>query len=327
MKRREFITLLGGAAVSTPLLAHAQKTPTPVVGFLSLGSSAQFAPFAAEFISGLNEAGFQEGRNVAVEYRWAEGEYNQLPALATDLVRRQVSVIFAGGGTPPIRAVMAATSSIPIIFSLGGDPVKDGIVSSINRPDGNVTGVTFTSAPLGAKRLDLVRELVPKARVIALLVNPNSAAAVDEQRQLESLASTIRQKILVLSAKSAADIDAAFVSLVQEQADALLIPPDAFFLERSGQLVELAAHHVVPTIYPQREFVAAGGLMSYGVPLRASYHQAGVYAGRILAGAKPADLPIVQATKFELVLNLKTAKSLGLTFPQTLIATADVVIE
>ncbi len=187
--------------------------------------------------------------------------------------------------------------------------------------------MTFTSAPLGAKRLDFVRELVPKARVIALLVNPNSAAAVDEQRQLESLASAIRQKILVLSAKSAADIDAAFADLVRQQADALLIPPDAFFLERGGQLVELAAHHVVPTIYPQREFVAAGGLMSYGVPLRASYHQAGIYAGRILAGAKPADLPIVQATKFELVLNLKTAKSLGLTFPQTLIAAADEVIE
>jgi putative ABC transport system substrate-binding protein len=310
-----------------PLTARAQQSVLPVIGVLGLASSASNAPFTASFIRGLDEAGLAEGKNVVIEYRWAEGHYDRLPALAADLVRRQVAVIFASGGTPPLRAVMAATSSIPIIFSLGDDPVKQGIVSSMNRPGGNITGVTFTSAPLGAKRLELMRELVPKARIIALLVNPNSAAAVDEQRQLESVTGTNGQEIVALNAESVTDIDAAFANLVQRQADALLIPPDAFFHERREQLVTLAARYVVPTIYYEREFVVAGGLMSYGVPLRESYRQAGIYAGRILGGAKPADLPIVQATKFELVLNLKTAKALDLRVPDKLLALADEVIE
>jgi ABC-type uncharacterized transport system substrate-binding protein len=327
MRRREFITLIGSTAVGWPLEARAQQPAMPVIGFLGLASSTSNAPFIASFIRGLNDAGFAEGKNVLIEFRWAEGRYDRLPALAADLVGRHVAVIFASGGTVPLRAVMAATSSIPIIFSLGNDPVKQGIVSSLNRPGGNITGVTFTSAPLGAKRLELVRELIPKASLIASLVNPNSAAAVDEQQQLESVAGPIGLKILVLNAKSATEIDAAFTNLTQLHADALLIPPDAFFTERREQLVELAARYVVPTVYFEREYVVAGGLMSYGVPLRESYRQAGIYAGRILGGAKPADLPIVQATKFELVINLKTAKALGLEIPDKLLALADEVIE
>jgi putative ABC transport system substrate-binding protein len=326
MRRRNFIALLGSAAAAWPLAARAQQ-PWPVIGFIGLASATSNAPFTASFIRGLNEAGFTEGKNVLIEYRWAEGQYDRLPTLAADLVARRVAVIFSSGGTPPLKAVMAETSSIPIIFSLGDDPVKQGIVSSFNRPGGNITGVTFTSAPLGAKRLELVRELVPKASLIALLVDPNSAAAVDEQQQLESLTGPVGSKILVLNAKSATDIDAAFAKLVQKQADALLVPPAAFFHEHREQLVALASHYLVPTVYYEREFIVAGGLMSYGTPLRESYHQAGIYAGRILGGAKPADLPIVQATKFELVLNLKTAKALGISVPQTLLATADEVIE
>jgi putative tryptophan/tyrosine transport system substrate-binding protein len=327
MRRREFITLIGSASVAWPVAARAQQTAMPVVGVLGIASSASNEAFTASFIRGLGEAGFVEGKNVVIEYRWAEGQYDRLPALAADLVGRQVAVIFASGGTPPLRAVMAATSSIPIIFSLGDDPVKQGVVSSMNRPGGNITGVTFTSAPLGAKRLELMRELVPKANVIVLLVNPNSAAAVDEQRQLESLTGTIGEKILIMNAKSATDIDAAFANLAQQHADALLIAPDAFFHERREQLVALAAHYVVPTIYYEREYVVAGGLMSYGVPLSESYRQAGIYVGRVLGGAKPADLPIVQATKFEFVLNLKTARALGLQVPDKLLALADEVIE
>jgi ABC-type uncharacterized transport system substrate-binding protein len=327
MRRREFITMLGGAAAIWPLPARAQKPALPVIGVLGLASAAQNAPFMASFIHGLSEAGFSEGQNVAIEYRWAEGQYDRLPQLAADLVRRQVAVIFSSGGTPPLRAAIAATRSIPIVFSLGADPVKEGYVSSINRPGGNLTGVAFTAVSLGAKRLELVRELVPKARLIALIVNPNSEAAVAEQRQLESVVGSLGLKMLALNVSSAAEIDAAFANLMRQQADAVIVPPDAFVQERREQLVALAARYAVPTIFFEREFVAAGGLMSYGTPLRDSYYQAGIYAGRILNGAKPADLPIVLATKFELVLNLKTAKALGLTVPDKLLATADEVIE
>ena len=299
----------------------------PLIGFLGLNSSTQTTPYTTWFVRGLNETGFADGQNVAIEYRWAEGQYDRLPALAADLVSRQVAVIFSSGGTPPLRAAIAATNTIPIIFSLAGDPVKQGIVSSMNRPDGNVTGVTFTTAPLGAKRLELVRELVPKARLVALLVNHVSAGAEAEQRQLESVATTIGAQILVVNAANATDIDEAFANLARQRADALLIPPDAFLTGRREQLVALAARYAVPTVYFEREFVVAGGLLSYGVPLRDSYHQAGIYAGRILRGAKPADLPIVQATKFELVLNLKAAKVLGVAIPDKLVATADEVIE
>jgi putative ABC transport system substrate-binding protein len=327
MTGRNFISLFGGVVVGWPLAARAQQPKVPVIGFLGLDSATHMAPYTAWFDRGLNETGFANGQNVAIEYRWAEGQYDRLPALAADLVRRQVAVILSSGGTPPLRAAMAATSAIPIIFSLAGDPVKQGIVSSMNRPGGNVTGVTFTTDPLGAKRLELLRELVPNARLIALLVNPASAGAEAEQRQLESVASTIGAQILVVNAGNVTDIDAAFANVAQQRADALLIPPDAFLAGRREQLVALAARYAVPTVYFEREFVVDGGLLSYGVPLRDSYHQAGIYAGQILRGAKPADLPIVQATKFELVLNLKTAKALGVAIPDKLLAIADEVIE
>jgi putative ABC transport system substrate-binding protein len=327
MTRRNFISLLSGAVVGWPLAARAQQPKVPVIGFLGLDSASHMTPYTTSFDRGLNETGFAPSRSVAIEYRWAEGQYDRLPTLAADLVRRQVAVIFSSGGTPPIRAAMAATNAIPIIFSTAGDPVKQGLVSSMNRPGGNVTGVTFTTDPLGAKRLEILRELVPNARVIALLVNPASAGATAEQRQLESLAGAVGVQILIVNADSVTDIDAAFAKIAQQRADALLIPPDAFLVGRREQLVALAARHALPSVYFEREFVVAGGLMSYGVPLRDSYHQAGVYAGQILRGAKPADLPIVQATKFELVLNLKTAKALGIAIPDKLLAIADEVIE
>jgi len=325
MRRREFVTLLGAAA--WPLAARAQQRPMPVIGFLGLGSSTEMTRYTAWFVRGLSETGFTDGQNVLIEYRWAQGDYERLAPLAQELVRDRAAVIFASGGTPPLRATMAATTTIPIVFSLGGDPVKQGIVASMNRPGGNITGVTFTTAPLGAKRLELVRELLPQARLIALLVNPASASAEAEERQLESVAGAIGSRILVVNAGVGSDIDAAFANLAQQQVDALLIPPDAFLLERREQLVALAARYAVPTVYFERDFVVDGGLISYGVPLSDSYHQAGIYAGRILRGAKAADLPIVQATKFELVINLKTAKALGLAIPDKMLALADEVIE
>ena len=298
-----------------------------MVGFLGLNSEQEMKPYVAWFLRGLNEAGFTNGQNVAIEYRWAEDQYDRLPALAADLVRHQVGVIFSSGGTPPLRAAMAATKVIPIIFSLGGDPVKQGIVSSMNRPGGNVTGVTFTTAPLGAKRLELVRELIPAAQQIGLLVNPASAASEAEQRQLESVAGSFGVRIVAAKASSAIEIDAAFAKLSQQKVDALLITPDAVLIDRRAQLVALAAQHALATVYFEREFVADGGLISYGVPLRELYHQAGIYAGRILNGAKAADLPIVQATTFELVINAATAKALSIKIPDKLIALADEVIE
>jgi len=326
MRRRDFITLLGGTTIALPLGASAAPMKL-TIGVLSLNSSPAMAPYIAWFVRGLNETGFTDGQNVIVDYRWAEGDYDRLAPLASELAANHVAVIFASGGTPPLRAAMAATSTIPIIFSLAGDPVKMGVVSSLNRPGGNVTGVTFTSAPLGAKRLELIRELVPNARRIALLVNPNSAGALDEERQLEAIANAAAAQLLIINASSVNEIEAAFARLPQQQADVLLMPPDALMTNWRGKLVELAAHYAIPTVFVEREFVADGGLISYGTRLRDSYHQAGIYAGRILAGAKPADLPVVQASKFELVLNLKTAKTLGLKVPQTLLVAADEIIE
>jgi putative ABC transport system substrate-binding protein len=328
-QRRRFIALVAGAAAwrlaGRP--ARAQPKALPMVGVLGLSSAAENAPYTAWFIRGLNEAGFAEGRNVAIEYRWAEGDYDRLEGLARELVRDHPAVIVATGGTPPLRAAMAAAGPIPIVFSLGDDPVKQGIVASMNRPGGNLTGTTFTSAPLGAKRLELLRELLPGTRLVAHLANPNSEAAATERRQLESIAGTIGVQILALDVRSAADIGAAFTNLVQHHADALLVPPDALLAEKREEIVGLAAHRGVPAVYFEREFVAEGGLMSYGVPLRDSYRQAGIYAGRILDGAKAGDLPVVQATRFELVLNGKTAKTLGIQFPDKLLAIADEVIE
>jgi putative ABC transport system substrate-binding protein len=326
MRRRDFIRVLGGAAMTLPLRARAAPAK-PVVGVLSLNASPSMASYTAWFVRGLNEAGFAEGQNAVIEYRWAEGDYDRLAPLASELAANQVAVIFAAGGTAPLRAAMAATTTIPIIFSLAGDPVKLGVVSSLNRPGGNVTGVTFTSAPLGAKRLELIRELVPNARRIALLVNPNSTGATDDERQLEAITNPAPAQLLIVNASSVNEINAAFASMLQQQADVLLIPPDGLMSGWRQQLVALASRYAIPTIYFEREFVVDGGLISYGTPLRDSYHQAGIYAGRILGGAKSEDLPIVQSTKFELVLNLKTARTFGLKVPQTLLVAADEIIE
>jgi putative tryptophan/tyrosine transport system substrate-binding protein len=326
VRRREFIALLSGP-LWLPLGARAEPKPKPIIGVIGLNAAAQMAPYIAWFVRGLNEAGFADGQNVVIEYRWAEGDYDRLTPLASGLAADRVSVLFASGGMPPLRAAMTATSSIPIVFSLAGDPVQQGVVSSLNRPGGNVTGATFTSAPLGAKRLEIIRELVPNARRIALLVNPNSAGASDDKRQLEALAKSVAAELRIINARSLNEINAAFATLPQQQADVMLIPPDALMSGWREPLVALAARYAIPTIYFEREFVVDGGLISYGTSLRDSYYQAGVYAGRILAGAKPADLPIVQAAKFELVLNLKTAKTLGLNVPQTLLVAADETIE
>jgi ABC-type uncharacterized transport system substrate-binding protein len=327
MRRRDFITLLGGTTIILPLSARAAAAGKPIIGVLGVNSSPPMAPYTAWFVHGLNEAGFTEGQNVVIEYRWAEGDYDRLAPLAAELAGDHVAVIFASGGAVPLRAAMAATNTIPIIFSLAGDPVKLGVVSSLNRPGGNVTGVTFTSAPLGAKRLELIRELVPNVRRIALLVNPNSAGAADDERQLEAITIPAAAQLLIVNASSVNELDAAFASLLQQQADVLLIPPDGLMSGWREKLVALASHYAIPTVYFEREFVVDGGLISYGTPLRDSYHQAGVYAGRILGGAKAVDLPIVQSTKFELVLNLKTAKTLGLKVPQTILVAADEIIE
>jgi len=299
----------------------------PVVGVLGLASPAENAPYTAWFIRGVNEAGFAEGRNVIIEYRWANGNYDRLRELAFDLVRAHPALIFASGGTPALRAAMAATSSIPIIFSLGDDPVKLGVVSSMNHPGGNLTGAFFTSAPLGAKRLEILRELIPKARMVAVLVNPNSEAANAERQQLETVANAMGVQILALNASKLPDIEEAFTIFVQRRADALLIPPDAYFSAQRVHIVGLASRYAIPAVYFEREFVAAGGLMSYGVPLRDSCHQAGIYAGRILDGAKAADLPVVQATRFELVISSKAANALGIPIPDKLLAVTDEVIE
>jgi putative tryptophan/tyrosine transport system substrate-binding protein len=327
MQRRQFIALFVGAVASPSLAVRAQQRK-PVIGVLGLNSLPQMSRRMAGFVRGLNETGFVEGQNVLIEYRWAENHYDRLAPLASELAEDRVTMIFASGGTPPLRAAMAATTgTVPIVFSIAGDPVKLGVVSSLNRPGGNVTGVTFTSAPLGAKRMQVIRELVPHARRIALLVNPNSSGASDDERQLDAVANQIGAQLLILNASSGDEISAAFANLRQQQADVLLIPPDALMAGLREALIALAAQYAIPTMYFEREFVAAGGLISYGASLLDSYHQAGIYAGRILGGAKPADLPIVQASKLELVLNLKTARALGLNVPQTLLVAADEIIE
>jgi len=327
MKRREFIWLFGGVAASWPLAVYAQQRPMPVIGFLNVASPGPLRQQIAAFREGLKESGYVEGQNVAVEYRWAEGQYERLPELAADLVRQQVSVIFVGGGAPAELAVKAATTTIPIVFSTGGDPVRSGLVASLNQPSGNITGVYHFATGLEAKRLGLLHEMLPKATPIAVLINPNYADAENQLRDVQEAAARLGVQLVVVRANAESDFDAAFSTVVQQRSGALLVCASPFFNTRREQLVVLAARHALPTIYEWRDFAAAGGLMSYGTSLADAYRQAGVYAGRILKGAKPADLPIVQSTKFEFVINLSTAKALGIEVPPPLSARADEVIE
>jgi putative ABC transport system substrate-binding protein len=325
MRRRELMAVLSGAA-AWPLPARAQQKAMPVIGYLSNTSPGPAAPFLAAFRQGLGETGYVEGQNVAIEYRWAEGRYDQLPGLAADLVTRKVVVIVAAGGSPAARAAKNATSTIPIIFN-SGDPVGSGLVSNLARPGGNLTGISLITVELMSKRLELLSELVPQARVIALLVNPTNSTTERITSDVQEAARAKGVQLLILKADAENEIDAAFAPLGHQRADALVVSTDPFFTSRREQLVALASRHAVPAIYEWREFAAAGGLISYGPSLTAANRQVGVYTGKILKGAKPADLPVQQPTTFELVINLKTAKALGLTVPQSILARADEVIE
>ena len=324
MKRREFITLIGGA-VAWPLAARAQQPAMPVIGFLDAGSAAERVPQVAAFRKGLAQAGYEDGRNVALEFRWAEGQYGRFGELAADLVRRGVSVIATPGSGTAALAAKTSTTTIPIVFGSGGDPVKEGLVASLNRPGGNVTGVNFFTVELVAKRMQLLRDLVPAARRVAMLVNPTDPEGSRTLRDVEAAADG--QQILAHNVTSGRDIDAAFGSMEREKADAVFVAPGTFFNTRRVQLAILAARHVLPAIYPVRAYPEVGGLISYGTDILDAFRQVGVYTARILKGAKPGDLPIVQSTKFELVINLNTARALGLMVPDKLLATADEVIE
>jgi putative ABC transport system substrate-binding protein len=326
MRRREFITLIGGAVAGWSLAAQAQQPATPIIGFLNSASPEGYVPYATAFRQGLNEAGYVDGQNVTIEYRWAEGRYERLPTQAADLVRRQVSVI-AATSTPAILVAKAATSTIPIVFTTGADPVKLGIVASLNQPSGNATGVSFFISEMGSKQAGLVHDLVPTAARVGLLVNPNFPATNAHTRDVTTAASAIGFQIDVMQASDSREIEAAFGALVRNRADALLVGSDPFLLSRRLQIATLAARHAIPAVYPVRDFAEAGGLMSYGASQTEAYRQAGIYTGKILKGAKPADLPVMQSTKFELVINLPTAHAIGLEIPPMLLARADDVIE
>jgi putative ABC transport system substrate-binding protein len=325
MRRRDFITLLGGA-VAWPFAARAQQQSMPVIGFLGAGARGSLREQIAAFQEGLKESVYFEGQNVAVEYRFAEGQFDRFPALAADLVRRQVAVLFVASNAGALAAKQA-TRTIPIVFTAGDDPVASGLVASLNRPGGNLTGVYQFANGLEAKRLGLLHEMVPRATAIAVLANPNYSSAEDQLSEVQKAAASLGVQLVIVRANVESDFDAAFSTLVQQGGKALLVCASPFFTVRRQQLVLLAARHALPAIYEWREFAAAGGLMSYGTVFSDAYHQAGVYTGRILKGAKPADLPIVQSTKFEFVINLSAAKALGIEVPPTLLARADEVIE
>jgi putative tryptophan/tyrosine transport system substrate-binding protein len=331
VKRRDFIALIGAATMAPwilwPLAAGAQQPAMPVVGFVASTSPEPLRDAVAAFHRGLTETGYVEGRNVAIEYRWAEGQYDRLPGLVAELVHRQVSVIAAIDGLPSALAAKGATATTPIVFFTGGDPVQLGLVASLRRPDGNLTGVTSLNVEVGPKRLELLHELVPTASVIVLLVNPTNALTEANTRSLQAAAHALGLQLHVLNASTERDFDAVFARLIQLRAGGLVIAPDAFFISRSEQLAKLALRHAVPAIFQYREFAAAGGLISYGGSRTDAYRQVGVYTGRVLQGAKPSELPVQQVTKVELFLNLKTAKALGIAVPLPLSGRADEVIE
>jgi putative tryptophan/tyrosine transport system substrate-binding protein len=326
MRRRNFLGVIGGAAVAWPLAARAQPA-MPVIGYLSSRSPGEAEALAAAFRKGLGDASYVEGQNVAIEYRWAEGHYDRLPEMAADLVRRGVAVLVATGGEPAALAAKAAISTIPIVFSVGGDPVKTGLVESLARPGGNATGVSVLTTAPESKRLGLLHELAPGAKLVGVLIDPNYQEAEAQARELRDAAGSLGQPIHIAYARSDAELEQAFETLVREHADALLVSADPFFDTRRERIIAFAAEHRLPAVYQFRQYAAAGGLMSYGVDLPAGYRQIGNYAGQILKGAKPADLPIVQSIRFEFVINLKTAKTLGLEVPAMLLARADEVIE
>jgi putative ABC transport system substrate-binding protein len=327
LKRREFVTLLGGAAAAWPLAARAQQAAVPVIGYLGAQSPAAFASRVTAFRQGLGETGYVEGRNVAIEFRWAEGQHDRLPALAAELVARRVAVIVAPGGAPAAIAAKSVTTTIPIVFEMGADPIAMGLVTSLNRPGGNLTGVSSLNVEVTPKRLEILREAIPTATVVAVLLNPTSPTADSQLRNLQEAARALGLQLHVLRATSARDFDAVFASLLQLRANGLVVASDTFFATHSEQLAALTARHAVPAIHQSRDFTLAGGLMSYGGSFVESHRQAGVYTGRVLKGDKPADLPVQQVTKVELLINLKTAKALGVTFPLALSGRADQVIE
>ena len=328
MKRREFITLLGGAAAAWPLAARAQQPTMPVIGFVDAGSAVAAAQYAAAFRQGLNEAGYTDGRNVTVEYHWLEGRYDRLPGVIADLVSRRVAVIATPASIPASLAAKAATSTIPIAFGVGEDPVKLGLVANFARPGGNATGINFFVSEAVPKRLGLLRDLVPGAKRVAVIINPSNVATAEvTSKEVQKAAGDFGLQMQILNATSSDEINAAFAAISRERAEALFVAPDGFFSSRRVQLAILAARNGIPAAYPSRYFVEAGGLMSYGTDVADSFRQVGIYAGKILSGVKPADLPVMQSTKFEFVLNLQTAKALGLAVPSGLLLAADEVIE
>ncbi len=328
MKRRQFITLIGGAAAAWPLAARAQQPAMPVIGFIRDGSADGSARFVAAFRKSLNENGYVEGQNVTIEYHWLEGHYDRLPALMADLVRRRVAVIASLGSAPAVLAAKAATTTIPIVFGVGGGPVQLGLVASLARPGGNATGINFLNTEVVAKRLQLLHDLVPNAVRVAVLVNPaNASTAESNLREIQEAAPSLGLQFQILNASAIGEIDAAFATLARERPDALFVTGDAFFVSRRAQFITLTARDRIPAAYAVRDYVEAGGLMSYGTDLADAFHQVGVYTGSILKGAKPADLPVLQSTKFEFVINRTTVKALGLTIPAGVLSIADEVIE